>query len=115
MAVSTPGLVIASPSVAFPITGADNPSPTARSISPSSVTAGGPDFEAVLNGSGFNASSVAEWNGIPLATADLTSGQLVVLIPAADTGSATTAQITVTNPAPGGGTSSQLTFTVNAQ
>ncbi len=115
VAVSTPGLVIASPSVAFPITGADNPSPTARSISPSSVTAGGPDFEAVLNGSGFNASSVAEWNGIPLATADLTSGQLVVLIPAADTGSATTAQITVTNPAPGGGTSSQLTFTVNAQ
>jgi hypothetical protein len=115
VAVATPGLVTASPSVAFPITGASNPSPTARSISPSSVAAGGPDFEAVLNGSGFNASSVAEWNGVPLATADLTSGQLVVLIPATDTGSATSAQITVTNPAPGGGTSSQLTFTVNAQ
>ena len=115
VAVSTPGLVIASPSVAFPITGADNPSPTAKAIAPASVTAGGPDFEAVLTGTGFNASSVAEWNGIPLATADLTSGQLVVLIPATDTGSTTTAQITVTNPAPGGGTSSQLTFTVNAQ
>ncbi len=115
VAVSTPGLVIASPSVAFPITGADNPSPTAKSIAPASVTAGGPDFEAVLTGTGFNASSLAEWNGIPLATAELTSGQLVVLIPATDTGSATTAQITVTNPAPGGGTSSQLTFTVNAQ
>jgi hypothetical protein len=115
VAVATPGLVTASPSVAFPITGASNPSPTARSISPSSVAAGGPDFEAVLNGSGFNASSVAEWNGVPLATADLTGGQLVVLIPATDTGSATSAQITVTNPAPGGGTSSQLTFTVNAQ
>lgn len=113
VAVSTPGLVVASPSVAFPITGANNPSPTAQSISPSSVAAGGPDFEAVIEGSGFNANSVAEWNGMPLATADLTGGQLVVLIPATDTASSTTAQITVTNPAPGGGTSSQLTFKVN--
>jgi IPT/TIG domain len=113
VAVSTPGLVTASPSVAFAITGADNPSPTAKAIAPASVTAGGPDFEAALTGTGFNASSVAEWNGIPLATAYLTKTQLVVLIPATDTGSSTTAQITVTNPAPGGGTSSQLTFTVN--
>jgi hypothetical protein len=114
VAVSTPGLVIASPSVTFPITGPNNPSPTATSIAPSSVAAGGPDFEAVLTGTGFNASSVAEWNGIPLATAYLTSSKLVVLIPATETDSSTTAQITVTNPAPGGGTSSQLTFTVNA-
>ncbi len=115
IAVRTPAVTVASPSAAFPITGADNPSPTAKSIAPSSVTAGGPDFEAVLDGSGFNASSVAEWNGIPLATADLTGGQIVVLIPAQDTASATSAQITVTNPAPGGGTSAQLTFTVNTQ
>jgi IPT/TIG domain len=115
IAVRTPAVTIASPSVAFPITGADNPAPTAKSIAPASVTAGGPDFEAVIAGTGFNASSVAEWNGIPLATAELTKTQLVVLIPATDTGSATSAQITVTNPAPGGGTSSQLTFTVNAQ
>jgi hypothetical protein len=115
VAVRTPVVTIASPSVAFPITGADNPAPTAKAIAPASVTAGGPDFEAVLTGTGFNASSVAEWNGVPLATAELTSTQLVVLIPGTDTGSSTTAQITVTNPAPGGGTSSQLTFTVNAQ
>ena len=115
VAVRTPAVTIASPSVAFPITGADNPAPTAKTIAPASVTAGGPDFEAVLTGTGFNASSVAEWNGVPLATAELTSTQLVVLIPGTDTGSSTTAQITVTNPAPGGGTSSQLTFTVNGQ
>ena len=114
VAVSTPGLVVASPSMAFPITGADNPSPTASSIAPTSATAGGPDFEAVITGSGFNASSVAEWNSIPLATAYLTGTKLLVLIPAMDTSSSTSAQITVTNPAPGGGTSSQLTFTVNA-
>ena len=110
--VSQPGLIVAAPSVAFPITGANNPSPSLSSLSPSSVASGGPDFEVVVNGSGFNATSVAEWNGIPLATADLTGSQLVILIPAADTASSGSAQITVTNPAPGGGTSSQVSFTV---
>ncbi|MGA9937898.1 MAG: IPT/TIG domain-containing protein [Candidatus Acidiferrales bacterium] len=112
--VSTPGLIVAAPSVAFPITGADNPSPKASSISPSSVAAGGPDFEAVISGSGFNVNSAGEWNGVPLASSYLSGSKLVVLIPATDTASGGAAQITVTNPAPGGGTSSQVTFTVNA-
>jgi IPT/TIG domain len=112
--VSTPGLVIAAPSVAFPITGPNNPSPTASSLSPSRVAAGGPDFEVILTGSGFNASSVAEWNGVGLATAYVSGSRLVILIPATDTASSGTAQITVTNPMPGGGTSSELTFTVDA-
>jgi len=42
----------------------------------------------------------------------LSGSQLVILIPAADTASSGSAQITVTNPAPGGGTSSQVSFTV---
>jgi hypothetical protein len=112
--VSTPALVVAAPSIAFPITGPDNPSPTATSLSPSSVTAGGPDLEVVVSGSGFNSSSVAESNGIPLATAFVSGSKLVILIPAADTASSGSTKITVTNPAPGGGTSSQVTFTVNA-
>lgn len=112
--VSTPGLVVAAPSIAFPITGPDNPSPTVSSLSPSSVTAGGPDFEIVASGSGFNSSSVAESNAIPLATAFVSGSKLVILIPAEDTASSGMIQITVTNPAPGGGTSSQVTFTVNA-
>jgi hypothetical protein len=115
IAVSTPGLVIASPSVAFPITGPDNPSPKASSVSPSTIAAGGPDFEAIVSGSGCNASSVAEWNGFPLATADISGSTLVILIPAADTASAGTGRITITNPAPGGGTSSEVTFTTKAQ
>lgn len=110
--VSEPGLIVAAPSKAFPITGADNPSPTISSLSPSSVASGGTDFEVVVRGSGFNATSVAEWNGIPLATADLSGSQLVILIPASDTAASGSAQITVTNPAPGGGTSSQVAFTV---
>jgi hypothetical protein len=111
--VSTTGLVVAAPSVNFPITGPNNPSPHASSLSPSSVAAGGPDLEVALSGSGFNASSVAEWNAVPLATAYVSGSTLVILIPAADTATAGSAQITVTNPAPGGGTSPQVAFTVH--
>jgi hypothetical protein len=114
VAVSTPGLVIASPSVAFPITGPSNPSPTASSLTPSKVVAGGLDFEVFVSGSNFVSSSVVEWNSSPRATAFVSGSRLVVLITAADIASAGSAQITVTNPAPGGGTSSQLAFTVSA-
>jgi len=114
VAVSTPGLVIASPSVAFPITGPDNPSPTASSLSPSKAVAGGADFEVFVSGSNFVSSSVVEWNSSPRATAFVSSSRLVVLITAADIASSGSAQITVTNPAPGGGTSSQVAFTVSA-
>ncbi|MGD0956718.1 MAG: IPT/TIG domain-containing protein [Candidatus Acidiferrales bacterium] len=114
VAVSTSGLVIASPSVAFPITGPNNPSPTASSLSPSKTVAGGADFEVFVGGSNFVSSSVVEWNSSPRATAFVSSSRLVVLITAADIAVASTAQITVTNPAPGGGTSSQVAFTVSA-
>jgi len=112
VSVSTPGLVVASPSLVFPINGANNPAPSIGSLSPSSVAAGGTDLEVLVQGSGFVASSFAEWNGIPLATAYLSGGRLIAMVPASDMVSATTAHITVTNPAPGGGTSGSATFTV---
>jgi len=124
VAMSTPGLVVASPAIAFPITGANNPSPDARSLTPSTVTAGSAsDVEVFLNGSGFTSSSTAEWTSgppalpltaVPVATSFLSGSQLVLLIPANYTTEAGSAQITVTNPAPGGGTSSQVTLTIAA-
>jgi len=112
VAVAEPGLVVASPSLTYQITGPNNPAPAISSLSPSSVAAGGPDLEVFMEGSDFVSSSVAEWSGTPLATAYLSGSQLMVMIPAADTASATSANITVTSPAPGGGTSGSLTFTV---
>ena len=115
VAVSKPDLVNASPSVSFPITGPNNPVPTLTALSPSSVTASDlTDIEVTASGSNFVASSVAEWNGTPLATAFVNGSKLVILVPAADISSAGTAQITVTTPAPGGGTSSGVTFTVKS-
>ena len=113
IAINTGG-TSASPSVEFDITGPNNPSPKASGLSPSSLPVGSPDTEIVIKGSGFTASSVAEWNAMPLATAYISGSTIIALIPSADTAASGTAQITVTNPAPGGGTSSQVAFTVSS-
>jgi IPT/TIG domain len=113
VSVSSPGLVDASPSVSFPVNGAASPVPSLGSITPSSAVAGSSDLEVTIKGSGYAMGSTAEWNGVPLATAFISSGQLVAILPATDLATAGTANITVTTPAPGGGTSRQLTFTVS--
>lgn len=113
VAVNATGLLIASPSVNFPIVGANNASPSISAISPSSTSAGGEDLQILVKGSGFATSSVVELDNTPLATSYLSSSQLVAVIPAADTAAKGTSQIAVTTPAPGGGLSKTLTFTVN--
>jgi IPT/TIG domain len=113
VSVGTPGLVVASPSLSFPVTGPNSPVPSLGSVTPSSAVAGGSDLEITLKGSGFVTASMAEWNGTPLATAFMNNGQLVAIIPAADLATGGTANVTVTTPAPGGGTSRQVTFTVS--
>ncbi len=113
VAVSTPGQLIATPSLGFAITGPDNPVPVASSLSPSSVAHGGGDFQMRVSGSGFTATSFVVWNGSFRATAFISSSQLVALIPAADIANTGSANVAVTSPAPGGGTSSTVTFTIN--
>jgi hypothetical protein len=113
VAVSLPNQVVATPSLGFPVTGPNNSSPTLSSLSPSSATHGGGDFEMRLNGSGFGANASVEWNGAFVATAFISSSQLVAYIPAALFATTGSVPVTVTNPAPGGGTSSSVMFTVN--
>jgi hypothetical protein len=112
VAVATPGLVVASPSVTFPITGANNPAPNISSLSPSSAAAGSPDLQIKVNGSGFVSTSFVEWNGLPLGTAFVSGSQLVAVVPAADLAASGSATVDVNSPAPGGGVSKTLTFTV---
>ena len=75
---------------------------TLTSISPNSTTAGSGDTMITLNGSNFIDTSTAEFNGSPLATSFVNSGQLTAIIPAADLTMPTTASITVVDPGPGG-------------
>jgi hypothetical protein len=92
---------------------ATNPAPAIAALSPSSTGAGGPAFTLTVNGTGFISSSVVRWNGAPRATTFVSSTQLQAAMAAADIASPATASVTVATPAPGGGTSSPATFTIN--
>ncbi len=113
IAVNAPGLLIASPSVNFPIGGPSSGAPDVSSVTPSSISAGGDDLQILVKGSGFVSSSVVELDNTPLATSYLSASQLIAVIPAADIAAKGTSQVAVTTPAPGGGLSKTLTFTVN--
>ncbi len=75
-----------------------NPPASISSISPASVTAGGPDLLVTVNGANFYAGSTVDWNGAALATTFVSASQLTATIPAADTATAGTGAITVVNP-----------------
>ena len=91
----------------------NNPAPTETSISPTSATAGGAAFALTVNGTGFVSTSVVKFNGAAKSTTFVSATQLTAAITAADIATAGTASVTVTNPAPGGGTSGILSFTIN--
>jgi uncharacterized protein (TIGR03437 family) len=96
----------------FSITVPDNPPPTLAALSPNSVMAGGPSFTLALTGSNFINSSVVRWNGGVRATTFVSGTQLLAVISAGDIAFAGAASLTVFNPAPGGGVSNALGFTI---
>jgi len=90
-----------------------NPVPSISSLSPSAVLAGGQSFSVTVNGSNFLSTSVVRWNASERFTTFVNNSQLTASILASDVAVASTENITVVNPAPGGGTSNSATFTVN--
>jgi len=90
----------------------NNPIPSLAMLTPSIASAGGVTLTLTVNGSGFVAGSVVNWNGTALPTTFVSSTQLTASVPAGDIGNVGTAQITVTNPTPGGGSSAQVSFAV---
>ncbi len=92
----------------------NNPTPTITAISPSSATAGGSGFTLTITGTGFVSGSVVRWNGDPLDTFFGSSSVLTATVPASRIATAGAANVTVVNPAPGGGTSDPVTFTIQA-
>src|SRR5262249_46463417 len=89
-----------------------NPVPTLTSLSPAAVTAAAPAFSLNVFGFGFAPGAVVRWNGADRVTTFLSNVQLTAAIPASDVAVVSTAQVTVFNPAPGGGLSNALTFTI---
>lgn len=70
-----------------------------------SVPAGGPAFRMMVTGSGFVAGSLVRWDGIARVTNVLSPNQVTTDVPASDSAVSRTVEVSVFNPAPGGGVS----------
>jgi len=106
-------LVLATAIFGSALCGQTNPVPLVNNpLSPASAAPGSGAFTLTVNGTGFRASSVVNWNGIPRATAFVSQSQLTAAILASDVAAARTASVTVVNPAPGGGVSNVVFFQV---
>ncbi len=77
--------------------------PAISQLNPGSVNAGDPAFMLTVNGSNFATKATVNWNGVAQATNFVSAGQLTISVPASDVATATTVQITVTNPATSSG------------
>ena len=88
--------------------------PILTSLAPTSTPAGGAAFTLTVNGSNFVGTSQVRWNGAARTTTFVNAGQVTAAIPASDIVTQGSAQVTVVNPAPGGGTLNVLSFTISA-
>jgi 6-phosphogluconolactonase (cycloisomerase 2 family) len=95
-----------------PVSTGSNPTPTITTISPSSTVAGGAAFTLTINGTNFVAASMVNFGGSAVSTTFVNSTLLTAAIPAASIAPTGTPAVTVTNPAPGGGTSKAINFTI---
>jgi IPT/TIG domain-containing protein len=96
----------------FTIGATSNAVPSLSSLGPSSVTAASPGFVFTVNGTNFVPSSTIQWNGASLPTTYLSGTQLETQIPPSTIASPGFADVAVVNPAPGGGASTPLVFTI---
>ena len=91
----------------------NNPVPIISNLSPSWATPGGSSFTLTVNGSDFVGGAEVQWGGANRTTAFVSSTQLTADILATDITTASTHDVTVANPTPGGGTSNTSTFTIS--
>ncbi|HTV57303.1 MAG TPA: hypothetical protein VMJ93_00360 [Verrucomicrobiae bacterium] len=90
-----------------------NPVPRITSITPTGVAAGATDAVLTVAGSGFDLGSVVLANGTPLVTTFGGATTLTAKVPGSMLSAGGILQITVTNPAPGGGVSAIEPLAVN--
>lgn len=91
---------------------ADNPVPTLTQLDPAAAVAGSTGLTLTVTGAAFAPDAVVEWAGSDRPTTVTAAGSARVQLAAADFAVAGAFQIRVRNPAPGGGRSGALTFTV---
>lgn len=84
------------------------------SISPTSVTAGGPSFTLTVLGDAFTGTSVVKWNGAALSTTKVSPTELTAQVPASDISTTGTASLLVSDPNSPPGTTTTQTLTIAA-
>lgn len=109
---TTQVVLVQSPTLLLTSTKSVSSVPVATSTNPTSVNHGSGNVLMTLKGSGFVPGSVVTWNGKARSVSYMSKNEMKVYVPATALASAGTANIVVKNPAPGGGSSNTLTFTV---
>src|SRR3989344_7196896 len=89
-----------------------NPAPAISSITPNKAEASGESLTITIIGSGFIPSSVARWNGSNRPTTFIDPSHLLVNLHQGDLYGMEAKYVSVFNPAPGGGYSNGVLFTI---
>jgi YVTN family beta-propeller protein len=100
----------ASNSVSFTV---NNLVPTITTLSPASTTAGVAAQTLTINGTNFVSTSTVTYNGVLHTPTFVSAAKLTIQLTAGDQATGGNFPVKVTNPAPGGGTSNSVSFTVN--
>jgi 6-phosphogluconolactonase (cycloisomerase 2 family) len=91
-----------------------NPAPIISTLLPASAAGGSAGFNLTIQGENFLPYSQAAWNGVNRTTTYISLTELQIAVTAADlptNNAITSADVSVTNPVPGGGTA-ETTFTI---
>jgi hypothetical protein len=91
----------------------ENPTPTPTTLSPTNVPVGSPATQLTITGTDFATTGVkVTFDTTDLVITASTATSITATIPAAQLGVAGSHAVKVVNPAPGGGTSTSISFTV---
>jgi hypothetical protein len=89
-----------------------NPAPSISSLSPASLKVGSAAQTLTIQGANFASSSTVTYNGIAHAATYINASQLTIALSASDLYSLGSYPVAVTNPGPGGGASSPVSFQI---
>jgi len=89
-----------------------NPVPGITNLSPASAMAGAAGQTLTINGTNFVSTSTVTYNGAARAATFVSPTQVTITLSTSDQATAGSYPIEVSNPAPGGGASSAVNFTV---
>jgi hypothetical protein len=93
---------------------APNSTPSIASLSPMTIAASSANVVVTVNGTNFVSGATVLWNNAALTTTRVSSSQLTAAVPTGDVTTVGTADIAVSNPAPGGGITSSLTLSIDS-